>query len=277
MKLVISLPIGHHAGLRELMGRFGQYLLHDTDPPILGLDESVLIPPRRLHFTLGVMSLASTSSTADSRGSTDPTVQSRTLGDAVRFLESLKPRVDELLRVSVTDPAHRAQKIRAVLNSMDTMKLERGGAAHVLWVGPKDGNSKHITDEKTDKFRRVCDFIHTSFKGAGFLVEDNRPLKLHCTIINTAHRKPRPPGGKRIPFAYPDLVTSPWFSRPDTSSIPSLPQSSSAQVVSNTGYRSTRGPVSVDFGTWDIDEVQICEMGSQGPEGEYVCVGRISL
>ena len=147
---------GHHVGLRELVGRFGQSLLNETDPPILGLDESVLIPPRRLHFTLGVMSLASTSSAADPQGTAAPTVQSRTLDDAVRFLESLKPRVDELLRVSVTDPVDPAQKIRVILNSMDTMKLEKDGAAHVLWVGPKDGNSTHITDEETNKFRRVC-------------------------------------------------------------------------------------------------------------------------
>ena len=30
-------------------------------------------------------------------------------------------------------------------------------------------------------------------------------------------------------------------------------------------------------GEWDIDELQICEMGSWGPEGEYVCVGRCPL
>ena len=37
-----------------------------------------------------------------------------------------------------------------------------------------------------------------------------------------------------------------------------------------------RGPcrrslVRVSLGTWDIDEVQICEMSNHGPEGKYVC------
>ena len=134
------------------MGSFGQSLLNETDPPISGLDKSVLVSPRRLHFTLGVMSLASTSSAGDTGGRS----QCRTLDDAVRFLESLKPRVDELLRVSATGSADQAQKIRVALNSMDTMNLEKGGMAHVLWVGPKDGNSKDIADEETNKFRRVC-------------------------------------------------------------------------------------------------------------------------
>jgi len=146
---------GHHAGLCELMGRFGQSLLDETDPPISGLDKSVLIPPRRLHLTLGVMSLGSTTSADRTEGTTDP-IQPRTLDDAVRFLESLKPRLDSLLRASAPGSIDQAQKIRLALNSMDTMKLEKGGAAHVLWVGPKDGNSKDITDEETNKLRQVC-------------------------------------------------------------------------------------------------------------------------
>jgi len=137
------------------MERFGQSLLDETDPPISGLDKSVLVPPRRLHLTLGVMSLGSTTSADRTGGTTDP-IQPRTLDDAVRFLESLKPRLDNLLRASAPSSIDQAQKIRLVLNSMDTMKLEKGGAAHVLWVGPKDGNSKDITDEETNKLRRVC-------------------------------------------------------------------------------------------------------------------------
>jgi activating signal cointegrator complex subunit 1 len=145
------------------MGRFGQSLLDETDPPISGLDKSVLVPPRRLHLTLGVMMLASTASANRSEGTADH-IQPRTLDDAVRFLESLKPRLDDLLRVSVPGSIDQAQKIRVVLDSMDTMKLEKGGAAHVLWVGPKDGNSKDIVDEETNRLRRVCGEFYELFQ-----------------------------------------------------------------------------------------------------------------
>ena len=138
------------------MGRFGQTLLNETNPRVSGLDESVLIPPRRLHFTLGVMSLGNTPSAAGPRGATDPMSQSRTLEDAIRFLESLKPRLDEHLRVPVSGSAGRAQKTRVALNSMDVMKLEKGGFANVLWVGPKDGGSRDITQGGGGKFRQVC-------------------------------------------------------------------------------------------------------------------------
>lgn len=33
----------------------------------------------------------------------------------------------------------------------------------------------------------------------------------------------------------------------------------------------------VEFGDWEVEEIQICEMGSWGPEGEYVCARRITL
>ena len=82
--------------------------------------------------------------------------QARTVEDAIRFLESLKPRLNDLIRASEISSVGQAQKIQVTLNSMDVMKLEKEGRAHVLWVGPKDGNSNHITDEGTDKFRRVC-------------------------------------------------------------------------------------------------------------------------
>ena len=138
------------------MGRFGQSLLNGTNPRILGLDQSVLIPPRRLHFTLGVMSLASRPSAASPKEATDPASQSRTIDDAIRFLESLKPRVDELLRVSASGSADQAQKLRVPLNSMDAMKPEEGGLAHILWAGPKEGNPRGPSDEGIIKFRQVC-------------------------------------------------------------------------------------------------------------------------
>lgn len=107
------------------------------------------------------MSMGSTSSAVNTEGTTGP-VQPRTLDGAVRFLENLKPRVDELLRVSVSSSIDQARKIRVALNSMDTMKLEKDGGAHVLWVGPKDGNSRDIADKETNRLRQICGEFYNS-------------------------------------------------------------------------------------------------------------------
>ena len=41
--------------------------------------------------------------------------------------------------------------------------------------------------------------------------------------------------------------------------------------------KAKKGPVHVSLGEWEVDELQICEMGSKGPEGEYVAVARCPL
>ena len=41
--------------------------------------------------------------------------------------------------------------------------------------------------------------------------------------------------------------------------------------------KARKGPVHVNFGEWELNEIQICEMGSWGPEGEYVAVARERL
>ncbi len=38
-----------------------------------------------------------------------------------------------------------------------------------------------------------------------------------------------------------------------------------------------KNPIKVNLGDWVVDEVQICKMGSWGPEGEYISVASIPL
>jgi AKAP7 2'5' RNA ligase-like domain len=54
----LALPIGHHTELRNTVSSLtSSWLAHQ--PPIEGLDPSIVVQPRRLHFTLGVMTLNS--------------------------------------------------------------------------------------------------------------------------------------------------------------------------------------------------------------------------
>lgn len=92
-------------------------------------------------------------------------------------------------------------------------------------------------------------------------------MQLHCTVLNTIYRKPR---GKRTPFSYAGVLASPAF------------QSIEVVTDANKGGQEVgrargRSPISVDLGEWTVDEVQVCEMGSWGPEGEYVVAGRCRL
>lgn len=75
--------------------------------------------------------------------------------------------------------------------------------------------------------------------------------------------------GRRTPFSYAAVLSSPAFR-----AIEVAPQPGASVPPAETRGRK---PIPVDLGSWTVDEVQICEMGSWGPEGEYVCVGRIPL
>ncbi|KAH9890388.1 AKAP7 2'5' RNA ligase-like domain-containing protein [Cubamyces lactineus] len=254
----IALPIGHHVRLREKMSKFTDALLA-TKPPIPGLDSTVVIPPRRLHFTLGVMSLDDAPSMP---GSTTGTLE-----DAKKVLDELKPKIKEILR---------DEALKVKLDSVDIMPPEKRDQerAHVMWVGPS------LETESAKRLKTVADLIVREFNEAGLLVDENRPLKvsrprqreegpmkLHCTVVNTIYRRPR--GKMRTPFSYPCVLASEAFK--------AVQAGERGELEESGGGKQRRRPVPVELGEWTIDEVQICEMGSWGPEGEYVAVHRCVL
>ncbi|KZT12310.1 uncharacterized protein LAESUDRAFT_691583 [Laetiporus sulphureus 93-53] len=265
----LALPLGHHVALRETMSSFTGALL-DAEPAIPGLDQSIVIPARRLHFTLGVMSLdlestssSSTESPAPEEGSSvKAPPRPRTLQSAIALLNEIRPQVMELLG---------EEHLRVELRNVDIMKPNRRDLeqAHVMWVGPSDEG------DNTQRLKRVANFVHKAFKKAGLVVDEGRPgplksgmplmalVQLHCTVLNTVYRKPRT--RMRQPFSYPSILRSAAL------------QAVSIETASTDEQTQGRKPVGVDFGAWEVDEIQICEMGSWGPEGEYVCVGRCSL
>ncbi|KAJ8594549.1 hypothetical protein M405DRAFT_850117 [Rhizopogon salebrosus TDB-379] len=228
---VISLPIGYHLRLQELVKSFTDGLL-SCKPALPGLDSSVVIAPRRLHITLGVMALE------------DPLASSnKTLANALALLSTLRPRVMEILN---------GHCLCIPLVEMNIMKPHRGDAenAHVLWFGPS------LNTEDGQRLKTVSDFVNKAFRDAGFIL-DRRPLKLHCTILNTSHRKPH---GQ--PFSYKAILASPTIRK---------------FIRTPSEEHDIRDPVKVEFGTWSVDEIQICKMGSYGQEGEYVSCGNCSL
>ncbi|KAF8121225.1 kinase A anchor protein [Boletus edulis] len=227
------------------MSSFTSGLL-DMTPALPGLDRTIMIPPRRLHLTLGVMSLDDAEGSDIGFNSQATDSRKKTLSQALSLLTSLEPRISEMLC-----GAH----LMVPLQMMDIMPPDGGDPdkAHVLWLGPSHEN------EEARRLRQVGEMVNKTFVEAGFITE-RRPLKLHCTILNTTYRQPRT-RGPRHPFSYRRLLESP-----------------AAQVILlEQPLAGLRQPVKVDFGTWHVNEIQICKMGSYGPEGEYESCGGLVL
>ena len=146
-------------------------------------------PLGSLHLTLGVMSL-----------------DQAQLSEATRFLEELK--TSELLAEAgtgssaqlvpdnlqkpgnPTNPLNRpiTPPENARSRSSDALKVDLKGLesmhqaqkTSILYIKPTDG---------TDRLYPFCLALQKLFRDQGFLVTEDRPLKLHATVVNTIYAK----------------------------------------------------------------------------------------
>jgi len=266
-------------------------------PPVPGLDGSIVIKPERLHLTLGVMSLSSprdkswrplrvgeqcTENYSNSSENIEQTTES-----ALSLLRSLSEPLAE--RLSST-----GSPLSINFAYIDTMKPPRGtaaGEAHVLWAGPE--NSLNGGDENR-KLHEICNFIRNSFKTAGYIVED-RPLKLHCTLVNTIHRK-KPKrdyegslknqplkaerrGGRdndRIPFSY-DAICESEAIKAIALNVNSSEVNLSPETGATVRQPMCLQPIKVRLDAYPLLSLELCEMGSYDEIGGYRSIGGISL
>ena len=134
----LALPIGHHPELRNAISALtSSWLAHE--PPIEGLDPSIVVHPRRLHLTLGVMDLTSSSSSSPTPSSPNPNPTTsanseqeqeqqpnRDLASAEALLASLAPRLRALLVQNT---------LRVPLGRLAVMQPDTA-RAHVLYAEP---------------------------------------------------------------------------------------------------------------------------------------------
>jgi len=146
----LALPIGHHPELRNAISALTfSWLAHE--PPIEGLDRSIVVHPRRLHLTLGVMSL--TSSHSPSLNPANPASnsgqeqkqeqeqgQQRDLASATALLTSLAPRLRALLAQN---------PLRVPLDKLAIMQPDPA-RAHVLYAEPD------LRSTDGQRLRSVC-------------------------------------------------------------------------------------------------------------------------
>ncbi|KAL0953332.1 hypothetical protein HGRIS_004577 [Hohenbuehelia grisea] len=294
----LALPLGHHSQLREKLQKFRAALL-TSDPPIRGLEPKIAVDPRRIHFTLGVMTLESAPETQPSAGpegtadapieeavsgtQSSPVLPPKTVQSALALLETLKPAISNILKDGLEDQDATKPPLSVSLTTLDVLKPDKRGGANVLCLGPPVDREKENIE--LQQLLMVCHLVHKAFKDAGYIVE-KRPLKLHATLINTSHRKF---WGK--PFSYSDILASKALQQVASESELSHgelhdPAMTSAQKIVSTDPQPSemnlkdvqkRNPPPVDFGTWSIDEIQLCIMGSHGPENEYISCGGIRL
>jgi hypothetical protein len=128
----LALPIGHHAELRNTISALtSSWLAHQ--PPIEGLDPSIVVQPRRLHFTLGVMTLNSPPN--------DPGYD-HDLASAMTLLDNLVPSIRTML-------ANNPLRVPLDCSRLKVMQPDPT-RAHVLYLEPDSRSSDGL------RLRAVC-------------------------------------------------------------------------------------------------------------------------
>lgn len=246
----VSVPLDHIQGFTSQVAQFTDTLLA-VSPPITGLDPSIVISPARLHLTIGVMALTDDERQSEERPndsfqnpnasgqvSQPPLEPPKTASQALDLLQSLKSEIQTMLN---------NEPLQLNLDELAVMRRSEEGEADVMYIGPTPAV---VRTEAHSQSVKVLESIYRRFREEGF-VTDTRPLKLHCTVLNTSHRKPANRRSGRVPFSMSQIEEA---------------------VAQNPHMTGTLLSSSVPL---TARELNICRMGSWDRLGRYVRVGGI--
>lgn len=150
-----------------------------TGPKDLGgfeLSAEAVRPVGTLHLTLGMMSFPNDDG----------------LGKAVAMLESLKPRgilaaIKKPVLSEAANQAAESSTSQFLITLQGLNSMQKPDRATVLYAPPLD---------QEGALQEFGEKIKATFKDAGLLVPDKRPLLLHATIVNTIYVRGNKHGSK---------------------------------------------------------------------------------
>ncbi|KAI8336187.1 AKAP7 2'5' RNA ligase-like domain-containing protein [Chlamydoabsidia padenii] len=199
------------------------------------LDPSIMIPHRNLHITAGVLHL--------------PT--SNNIKKAIMILQNYCSTLnqDQPLLIDI-------QQLKVM--QKDPRK------AHVLYAQVSDRS-----EQKT--LHGICDSIRQIMTKQGYMKNDNRPFKMHVTVINTIY------GRKKTSATLPTLHDKTGNKRHMDSTV----------SATNSKSKWTREPFDATpileslgqthWGTIRIDTLHLMKMGRTGPLLTYESVSNFSI
>ena len=148
-------------------------------------------PVGTLHLTLGVMSLSS-----EQLDDVSKHLQELDIGQVLRGITTQKlaeeaydtPTVSENfgpvahLNLDPSDPALAPDPGSLVIELTGLVPMQKPKQTSILYAEPRDASRRLL---------RFASSVKGSFEQNGWVVHDDRPLRLHATVLNTIYAKPR--------------------------------------------------------------------------------------
>lgn len=137
------------------------------------IDDRAVRPVGTLHLTLGVMSLKEAGKLAEA-------VRLLQTIDVLKMLEQAAARS----RSMTTEAGSRSSMVPLKVDLRGVASMHSPSKTSVLYTSPMDSTGRLLS---------LCEQLRDVFVEKGLLVKDDRPLKLHVTVVNTIYVKGRPP------------------------------------------------------------------------------------
>ena len=171
----LCIPLVTKLSRPQLASSLAAFSADVTSPDSYGFPAESIRPLGTLHLTLGVMSLP----------------RNEGLDRAVELLKTLVPRqmLQSARAVAPATPAAGKASVPGALSITlrGLHSMQPAARASVLYSAPVDEDGTLL---------RLCEQIKAAFQAAGLMLDENRPLLLHATILNTLYVKAGR-GGKR--------------------------------------------------------------------------------
>ncbi|CAB4380126.1 unnamed protein product [Rhizophagus irregularis] len=121
-----------------------------------GVDKSILINSHTLHITIGTLHL----------------YRKEDIEGAMRLLKSLSKTIDGIIGT------------RTLVSTLSGLAVMENDIvkSHVLYAKVEEPEGQNST------LKKLGEYLIEEFAAEGYLKKENRPLKLHVTLINTRHR-----------------------------------------------------------------------------------------
>ncbi|KAK4555671.1 hypothetical protein LTR86_007424 [Recurvomyces mirabilis] len=217
-----------------------------AEDDMMKIHPKAIRPVGALHCTLGVMSL-----------------NKQELDQAMKLLEELD--VNELLRGTVggaTPSASESPVTPLTIDLHGLVSMHDPQKTSILYSAPQD---------PTERLYPFCLAVQKLFKDASFLIDENRELKLHATIVNTIYAKGRtkrpPKNAQRQQTPEPDQSVRASVEAPEGPAISDSAAGHGPEADAPLKINATHLLEQYEDFVWandvKLDRIAICEMGAK--------------
>ncbi|KAK8025627.1 hypothetical protein PG990_003450 [Apiospora arundinis] len=178
----LCIPLVTSLSRQQLVSALASFSSDVTSPQSFGVPAEAIRPVGTLHLTLGVMSFPKNEGLDRATAllkTLAPRQILKAIGPQVQELESKDKDKDKDKDTDKGPPRPLPQQLSVTLRGLHSMQSSLSKAT-VLYSPPVD------PDGTLQKF---CESIKQTFQQAGIMAEEDRPLLLHATILNTIYVK----------------------------------------------------------------------------------------